>query len=164
MLKHLKTFFNPSSKNYSYTQPKELIISKIKEVFKEKVTLLSSNDMKGIFLSKDTFEIEIISAGYANGVKYSSSLIGEIIETQNGRTQIKTIAKPSVALYILFLIGIVFGIIAFYNFMQTNSFVSLFWSIVIIIGLPTFSIGFSNVAIAAIRERYKMYIDKELKS
>jgi hypothetical protein len=125
--------------------------------------MLSSNDMKGSFLSKDTFEIDIISMGYSKGAKYSSSLIAEIIESQKGITEIKTIAKPSLALYISFLMGIIFGLIALNKFIQTNSYMFLFWSIVFLFGITSLLIGISNVAIATIRERYKMYIDKELK-
>jgi hypothetical protein len=164
MFKYLKPFFNPQTQNFSYRLPKELVIDKIEEVFKQRVSLLSSNDMEGSFLSKDIFKIDILSGFYSKGGKYSSRLIGEIIEYEKGITQIKTIAKPSLTLYIVFFFGVIFGLISFYKFIHTNSFHFLFWSILFLIGITSLSIGFSNAAIVSIRERYKMYIDKELKT
>jgi hypothetical protein len=164
MFEHFKVFFNPIAQNYFYNLPKELVIEKIEKVFKHKVSLLSSNDMEGSFLSKDIFKIDIVSGFYSKGGKYSSRLIGEIIEYEKGITQIKTIAKPSLTLYIGFFFGVIFGLISFYKFAQTNSFKFLFWSILFLIGITALSIGFSSAAIVSIRERYKMYIDKELKT
>jgi len=162
MLKHFKTFFYPVVLTYSYNQSRESVIAKIEEVLQIKVTLLSSNDMTGRFLSSDTFVINTVSPAYTRGVKYGSTLIGQVIELQNGATQIKTKAKPSMALYVLFFVTIIFGIVYLYKFIQTGSTSFLFWSLAMLIIGPAVSIGISNVAIASIRERYKMYIDKEL--
>jgi hypothetical protein len=57
MIKHFKTFFYPDTSIYTYNQSKEVVITKIAEVLKRKVTFLSSNDMKGRFLNGDTFAI-----------------------------------------------------------------------------------------------------------
>jgi hypothetical protein len=164
MIKHFKTFFYPDTSIYTYNQSKEVVITKIAEVLKRKVTFLSSNDMKGRFLNGDTFAIDTVTPAYTRGVKYSSTLIGQVIKLQNGATQIKTKAKPSMALYFLFFVTIIFGIVYLYKFIQTGSTSFLFWSLAMLIIGPALSIGFSNVAIASIRERYKMYIDKELKT
>ncbi|KAA9036502.1 hypothetical protein FW778_17945 [Ginsengibacter hankyongi] len=162
MLRYFKTFFYPDTLTYSYNQSKETVLAKIEEVLKRKVTFLSSNDMKGRFLNSDTFAIDTISPAYTRGVKYSSTLIGQVVELGNETTQIKTKAKPSMALYFLFFVTIIFGIAYLYKFIQTGSTSFLFWSLAMLIIGPALSIGFSNVAIASIRERYRMYIDKEL--
>lgn len=162
MLKHLKTFFYPHTSIYNYNQSKEVVIAKIAELLKRKVTFLSSNDMKGRFFNGDTFAIDTVSPAYTRGVKYSSTLIGQVIELQNGTSQIKTKAKPSLSLYFLFFLTITFGIVYLFKFIQAGSPSFLFGSLAMFIIGPTLSIGISNVAIVAIRERYIMYIDKEL--
>ena len=162
MIQHFKTFFFPDTSIYTYNQSKKVVLTKIDEILKRKVTFLDSNNMKGHFLNGDTFAINTISPALTKGVKYSSTLIGQVIELQNGITQIKTKAKPSIALYFLFFVKIIFGIAYLYKFIQTGSTSFLFWSLAILIIGPALSIGFSNVAITSIRERYKMYIDKEL--
>ena len=162
MIKHFKTFFYPVTLIYSYNQPKEAVIAKIEKVLSRKVTFLGDNDMKGSFLSDDTFTIEMISFAYTNGVKYSSTLIGKVLEPQNGTTHIKIKAKPSFALYSLFFVTTIFGIGYLYKSIQTGSSSFLFWSLGMLIGGPFLSIGISNVAISSILERYKMYIHKEL--
>lgn len=162
MFKYFNTFFYPSTSTYTYNQSKEVVLSKIAEVLKRKVTFLSSNDMKGRFLDSDTFAIDTVSPVDTRGVKYSSTLIGQVIELQNGTTEIRTKAKPSIALYFLFFVTIIFGIGYLYKFIQTSSIDFLFWSLAMLIIGPALSIGFSNVAIASIRERYEMYIDREL--
>jgi len=162
MIKYFKTFFYPSVLTYSYNQPKEFVISKIKEVLENKVTFFSGNDMKGRLLNGDTFAINVVSPAYTRGLKYGSTLVGQISESQKGVTQIKTKAKTSIALYFLFFVTIAFGLAYLYKFKQTGSSEFLLWSLAMLIIGPALSIGFSNVAIASIRERYKMYIDKEL--
>lgn len=163
MFNHLKTFFYPVTLSYSYIQPKEVALAKIDEVLKKKITFLSSNNIKGRFLNSDTFVIDIVSPAYTRGIKYSSTLIGQVIELENGTTQIKTKTKTSLALYFLFFLAIILGIAYFYKFIQSGSTGFLIWSLAFFTIGPSLSIGISNVAIAAIRERYKMYIDKELK-
>ena len=164
MLKHFRTFFYPAVLTYSYNQTKESATAKIEKVLEKKATFLSNNDMTGRFLSSDTFVIHTASPAYTRGVKYGSTLVGQVIESKNGTTQIKTKAKASIALYFLFIVTIVFGLAYLYKFIQSGSTVFLLWSLAMLIIGPALSIGFSNVAIASIRKRYKMYIDKELNS
>ncbi|MEP7237437.1 MAG: hypothetical protein ABI685_06225 [Ferruginibacter sp.] len=164
MIKHFKTFFYPPVLTYLYKQPKECVIAKIKEILERKVTFFTSNDMTGRFLNGDSFVINAESPAYTSRVKYGSSLVGEIIELEKGTTLIKTKTEPSIAFYFLFLITIVFGLIYLYKSIQTGSTEVLLWSLAILIIGPALAIGFSNVAIASIQERYKMYIDKELNS
>ncbi|HEY5771018.1 MAG TPA: hypothetical protein VIS75_00265, partial [Chitinophagaceae bacterium] len=64
----------------------------------------------------------------------------------------------------LFFIAIISGVVYLYKFIQTGSAVLLFWSLVWLFLGPALSIGLSNVGISSIRERYKMYIDKDLKT
>ena len=120
--------------------------------------------MKGRFLSGDIFAIDSVSPAYTRGVKYSSTLIGQVDKSQNGTTQIKTKAKPSIALYFLFFVTIIFGIAYLYKFILTGSTTFLFWSLAMLILGPALSIALSNIANASIRERYRTYIDKELKT
>ena len=162
MLKHFKTFFYPAVLTYSYNLPKELVITKITEVLKKKVTLFSSNDMTGRFLNQDTFAINTVSPANTKGVKYGSTLVGQIIESKNGMTEIRTKAKPSLALYSMFFVTLIFGLTYLYKFIQTGSTGFLFWSLAMLFLGPALSIGFSNVAIYSVRARYKMYIDKAI--
>lgn len=162
MIKYLRNFFYPQSLTYSYNQPKESVISKIEEVLKRKVTPFSSTDMIGSFLNSDTFSIAIISPVYTRGVKYGSTLIGQVIELQKGTTLIKTKVKPGTALYFLFFLSVILGLILLCKFIQAGSAIFLFWSLAMLIIGPALSIGVSNISGTVIRERYKMYIDKEL--
>ena len=164
MIKHFKTFFYPSVLTYSYNLPKEIVIAKIVEVFKEKVTLFSSNDMTGKFINQDKFAINTISIANTRGVKYGSTLIGQIIESERGKTEVKTKTKPSLAFYLIFFITIFLGLFYFFKFVQTGLTEGLFWSLGMIILGPSIAIGLSNVAILSVQERYKMYIDKALKN
>jgi len=164
MLKHFKTFFYPGVLTYSYNLPKELIIAKITDVLLKKVTFFSSNDMKGRFLSPETFAINTAPFANTNGVKYGSTLVGHIIENEKGITTIKTRAKPALVFYFLFFLAIISGLLYLYRFIQTGSTQVLIGSLAALFLGPALSIGFSNVAIHSIRERYKMYIDKELRS
>jgi hypothetical protein len=162
MLKHFKTFFYPAVSTYSYNQPRELVIATITEVLKKKVTPFSSNDMTGKFLNQDTFAINTVSPAFTWGVKYGSTLVGKVMESKNGMTQIRIKARPSFALYSLFFITVIFGLLYLYKFMQTGSSGVLFWSLAMLFLGPALSIGFSNVSMHSVRVRYNLYIDKAL--
>jgi hypothetical protein len=162
MLKHFKTFFYPAVLTYSYNQPKEFVIAKITEVLKEKVTFFSSKDITGRFLNQDTFVINPFFPAHTSAVKFGSTLIGQIIESKNGMTEIRTKAKPSLALYFMFFVTLIFGLLYLYKFMLTGSTEFLFWSLAMVFLGPALSIGFSNVAVYSVRLRYNMYIDKAL--
>jgi hypothetical protein len=164
MIKHLKAFFYPAVLTYSYNHPKELVIEKITEVLKRKATLFTSNDMTGSFRNADIFLINTVSFAYTRGVEYGSTLVGEITESEKGITNIKTKAKPALVFYFLFFLAIILGLFYLYNFLQTGLTTSLCWSLGLLIVGPAVCIGFSNVAIYAVRERYLTYIDKELKT
>jgi hypothetical protein len=97
-------------------------------------------------------------------VMLGSTLVGTINKTRSGATEIETKGRPGFGLYFLFVLSLIFGFGYMYEFIRTGSTVFLFWSLAIIIFVPALSIGFSNVFIASIRERYMRYIDKELKT
>ncbi|MFZ1304552.1 MAG: hypothetical protein WAR80_01855 [Ferruginibacter sp.] len=164
MIRHLKTFFYPAVLTYTYNYPKELVIAKITEVLKREATLFTSNDMTGRFRNPDTFVIDTVSFAYTRGVKYGSMLVCEITESEKGIINIKTKAKPALVFYFLFFLAIILGLFYLYNFLQTSLTTSLCWSLGLLIVGPAICIGFSNVAIYSVRERYLMYIDKELKT
>ena len=130
----------------------------------KKVTFFDTNDMTGYFLNGDTFAVNVVPAASTTGVRFGSTLVGEIIESQKGSTKIKTKVKPGIELYCIFFLAIVFGLACLYQFIKTGSVSILFWSLAMLIIGPVLSIGLSNVAIASVRERYRMYIDKELKA
>lgn len=162
MVKYFRTFFYPAVITYSYGQSKESVIAKIGEVLEKKVTFFSSNDMAGHFLNGDTFTINAVFPMYPKWVKYRTRLVGQVTGSQKGPTQIHTKATPGSVWYVLFFVTIIAGLIYAYKFMQTSTADYLFWSLAMLLIAPALAIGLSNVAIAVIRERYKMYIDKEL--
>ena len=109
MIKNLKTFFYPVALTYSYNKPKDFVITRIAEVFEEKVTLFGSNDIIGKFLNQTTFTINTYSPIHTHGAKYSSTLVGQIFESGDGITEIRTKAKPSLALYAMFFVTPILG-------------------------------------------------------
>ena len=162
MIKHLKDFFYPPVLAFTYNQPKEIIIDKIKEVLSKKVTFFSSRDMTGMFLTENMFTISLVVSVLAARPLLGFTLVGDIFELRRGVTEIRTKPRPSIGLYLLFFVAIILSIVNFYEFINTGSAGFLFWSLGILFGGACLSIGLSNVGTAAIYERYKMYIDKEL--
>jgi len=163
MINYFKSFFYPPVLTHRYNHSKELVVAKINEVLKNKVRLFSSNDMYGKFLDSDTFRINVHSIAYTRGVKYGSTLIGKITALNTGITEIKTVAKPSTAFYFLFFVITIFSLGFIYKSIAAGSLVFLSLSLLLFITGSLLTIGLSNVTIASIRERYVMYIDKELK-
>jgi len=158
MIRHVKIFFYPPVVTYSYHKPKEIVIDKISELLSKRTTFLGSHDITGMFYISLVYHMS--TAKFIFG----STLVGDIIESRGGITEIRTKARPSFASYFLFFIAIISGVVYLCKFMQTGSAVFLFWSLVWLFLVTALSIGLSNVGIASIRERYKMYIDKNLKA
>jgi len=57
-------------------------------------------------LNRVTFEIEIIQYPLSGGIKYNSSLVGQVIEFNYEITLVKAKAKPSIAIYVVFFVSI----------------------------------------------------------
>jgi len=164
MIRHIKIFFYPPVLTYSYNKPKEIVIDKISAVLSRKTTFLGSHDITGMFLTGNMFYIRLVYPMSAAKFMFGSTLVGDIIESRRGMTEIKTKARPSFGSYFLFFIAIISGAIYIYKFIQTGSGAVLFWSLLWLFLGPALSIGLSNVGISHIHERYKMYIDKDLKA
>lgn len=162
MLNQIQTFFFPQPTTYLYSSSKELVIENLGEIFNRKWTLLDSNNLLGEFTNKDTFEIWMKSAAFKTGLIGNSRLVGEIIELQNGQTEIILKPKPNRGLYSVFFVFIVFSLIYLFNFLQDGSVKFLLWSGLMLIGGPILSIVISNVQIHALKENYIKYIDKNL--
>jgi hypothetical protein len=164
MFKYIKTFFKPDTLIYSYNKPKELIIDKIYKSFEEKVTFFSDRDTKCSFINDDTFELSSTSPAWTNNIKYSSTLIGKIIELENGTCQIKIQIKSGIVFFIFFFITPIFGIIYFFEFTKTSLISYLFWGLGMFIIGPILSISIASVGNSGILKRFEMYIDKVLKN
>jgi len=164
MLKYLRTFFSPGTLIYSYNHPKDLIVEKVAEIVANKLTFLGSNDMTGHFLDRDTFAINLNSPAFTYGIKYRSILVGKIVETQKEKTEIRARAKPAWILYLLFFITIILGLVYLFKYFQTNYVNSLYWSLAMLLAGPVICIWFSNVANAAICERFEKYMNRQLKT
>lgn len=164
MIRYFKTFFYPETIIYSYSLPIETVLSRIAAVLEKRPGLLGYRDIKGRFLNSNTFAISTISLAYATGVNYGSRLTGQVVQTQNGSTQIKTKVRPGIGLYILFFATLLFGIAYLIGYFKSGTTGFLPWSLALMVFGPAISIGFSKVAIASIHERYREYIDKELKA
>ena len=165
MLRHVKIFFYPPLLTYSYSKPKEIVIDKIAEVLNKKTTFLGSHDITGMFLTGNMFYISLVKYPMSAATfMLGSTLVGDIVESRRGITEIRTKARPGFGSYFLFFIAIISGVVYLSKFVQTGSIEFLFWSLVWLFLGTALSIGLSNVGISSIRERYKMYIDKDLKA
>lgn len=163
MIKHIRTFFFPNQTIHLYNSSKELITEKLNEIFNRKWTLFDSNNLLGEFIEKDTFEISMKSAAYKTGLIGNAIMVGEIIELQNGQTEIILKVKPNKGLYTMFFVFILIGLIYLFNSIYTGSSRYLLISIAMLIGGPLLCIGISNVQIHALKENFINYIDKNLK-
>jgi hypothetical protein len=164
MIKHIRTFFYPNSTTYYYELPKEVVVSKVDEVLNRKKTFLDTNDLSGKFTDKNIFSLWLLSGAHVEGGMMKSSLVGHIVESQNGQTVIDLKERPAPGLYIWFFISIAAGLAYLYKFVQTGSLATLFKSIGILVGGTVLCIRISQVAILAIRERYLTYLDKKIRA
>jgi len=162
MLKHLETFFYPPVQTYFYRMPKDSVVAKITEILSTCTTLVDTRDMKGKFMTRDTFAISLVSYAYTRGVKYGSTLVGQIIESKNGAVEVRTKAKPSRVLYLIFFASIIISVSFFYKYIQTGLTEPIFWSLGILFLGPFLAVWISDVTMYSIRSRYDSYIHKAL--
>ncbi|MES2617727.1 MAG: hypothetical protein V4613_07610 [Bacteroidota bacterium] len=163
MIKHIRTFFFPHQILYTFSLSKELIVARLDEVLNRKWTLLDNNNLLGEFKNKDTFEIWMKSAAYGTGLIGKSKLVAEILESQNGQTEVKLKAKPNIGLYIWFFVFVAFSIVYLCDAINTGSIKFILLSCLMLIGGPLLCVGISNVQIAALKDNYIKYIDKNLR-
>ncbi|MEZ4805702.1 MAG: hypothetical protein R2852_09530 [Bacteroidia bacterium] len=164
MINFVRTFFSPNQSIYLYNSSKELIVSKLNDVLNRKWNLFDSNNLEGEFIHKETFEIRMKSSGYKTGLIGSSSMIGDIKETNDGQTEINLKVKPYFGLYILFFIFIVFSVVYLFDSLNACSIKYALLSCIMLIGGPLLCIWISNIQIAVIKENYVKYIDTLLRA
>jgi hypothetical protein len=156
MLKHLVTFFYPKSKDFHYQESSEVVKAKVNSVLNRKFSIWDTTDITGRFTSEDTFVI------FLSGRRPpSSGLSCKIIQQEDGTTIIRTKAGPGME-YFFFFLSLIGGIAYMYNAFQKESGSFYLLSIACMVLGPILSIGYSNVSIGAINERYWLYIHKEL--
>ena len=157
MLRYIKSFFSPSVLIYRYDLPEQEVVDKISEIISEKITIVGRSDIRGAFLTNDTFFMGTYSSS-----NLDSTLVGKINELKKESTEIKIKAKPSFVLYIIFFVTVVSGLINFIRFLQEGATALLFLSLAILIIGPIFSICLSVIGNRIIEKKYKTYIDEEL--
>lgn len=164
MYQYFKKFFNPPTLAYSYNKPRASVIAELNDIFQQKVSMFTNNDVTGKFKSENKFVLDVVSPAYTRGGKYSATLEAEIMEKEKDYTTIKTRVSPNPVWYLLFFLSIVFSLILFYNYISTGLIKFLFGSVAMLFCGPFISVALSNIGIGIIRERYYLYIHKKLKS
>ncbi len=156
MLKHLVTFFYPKSKDFHYQESSEVVKAKVNGVLERNYSIWDTTDIRGRFTSEDIFEVYLSSER-----PFTSTLSCKIIQQEDGTTIIRTKAGPGME-YLFFFLSLIVGIAYMYNAFQKESGSFYLLSIACMVLGPILSIGYSNVSIGAINERYWLYIHKEL--
>jgi hypothetical protein len=164
MLKPLKTFFYPKTVIYTYNESEQVVLKKIVDALERKVTLFGSNDTTGRLVDFDTFVLEMWPGGFNSSAKFTSTLVGQVVQLQNGMTEVRTKTKASIGLYVLFFTTIFFGLSFLFVLLQMGARNMLVGPFAILLIGPSLCVGFSHVANTAIQDRYRLYIDKELKA
>lgn len=131
--------------------------SKVEEILNRKWTLFDNNNLQGNFINQNTFEIRM------KGLRAHTALQAEIIESQNGLTEIRLKARIIKEIYIWFFLSFAISIVFLIQFSLTGSIQFLFWSIVFPTLGPLLCIGISKVRIEALKENYVKYIDKDIR-
>ncbi len=160
----LQPLFSTSIKKYTYEISFERVRSDLEAIFHKSGKLFGSIDIYARFTGGDTFEIETISMVMTNGVKYGSTLYGTVQKEGENKTVIVTETKPAVSFKILFWLLIIvslFCIIKSIFYQQLE----LFW-LGIVFGTigPFLTIKLASINTAGVEERYRLFIDKKLKS
>ncbi len=163
MIIHIRTFFFPNQYYYKYDLSKELIVSKLNDVFNRKWNLFDSNNLEGEFIHKETFVFRMKSAAFKTGLIGNSSMTGYIKEIGNGQTEINLKLKPYIGLYITFILFVVSSLVYLYNSLDIGSILYTLLSCLWLIGGPLLCIWISTVQNEALMQNYIKYLDKMLR-
>lgn len=160
----LSNLFSPIHSSYHYNKPKEAVKQQIEAVISKGVKFVSEPDLSGRFVTSDSFVFSTSSGAYTGGIKFGSTLQGNIIGAENDVTRLETKTEASsaykIACYILLLFGGVLLIKAIYD----SSLDTLGWAVVLLVLGPAVCNWMAGIANETVLDRYKRYIDKELRA
>lgn len=164
MFNKLSIIFKPDSTSFIYDKEKEIVITSVKKVLKQKETLMNVFDIDGNFISKNEFEYNLISYAVTYGAKFSPTMYGKIESVDINKTKITLTPQNTWTIYILWLVtfsaAIVCLIKLFYHFEIKGV---LFLLGFLFLG-PVILKTIVEAGISALNLRYKMYIDKEIRA
>jgi len=139
------------------------IINKVTNFFNKNKGLLDVTHISGKFKNIDSFEIQINHIAFIKGGIGKTKLIGQVSELQNGETNITLTSQIAIGYYIWFFISISFGITYSFFLLESGNFNYLFSIILTLFIVPFLCVFISNIAVSALFERYKKYIDRMLR-
>ena len=148
-------FFNYPNQSYSYKLSKKELYERLSAIFDQNSKETNSSQYSGNLSSNDTFELEISQIALIKGFLGKTKLVGHISSKSVDQSTIEINIKSAIGYYIWFILGIIFGIVYFFQFIDSSNLNYLFASAFSLIFVPILFIqifkGFAN----ALKERFE---------
>jgi hypothetical protein len=141
MINRVKQFFSKETHNYTYSLPKDEVISKIISLFEANKKSLTFSDIKIDYLSDNSFSLAY-NSGALLSRWYSSKLNGLVNAGNNNskQTDVTTNIKISWVLYLKFFIFLILGLIYLIASLVTYNKTALLNASILIIAIPAFCV------------------------
>jgi hypothetical protein len=110
------------------------------------------------------FSLWINSPVMTWGLRYGSTLIGDVIESDKTHTDVIIRFRSSLAFKLLAVLAVLLGIIFLFRLINEYSIDSLLWGLAMIFLGPVICNWFAGVSNASLQSRYVTFIHRPLKS
>ncbi len=148
-------FLNYPNQSYSYKLSKKELYERLSSIFEQNSKETNSSQYSGNLSSNDTFELEISHVALIKGFLGKTKLVGHISSEGVDQSTIEINIKPAIGYYVWYILGIIFGIVYIFQFIDSSNLNYLFASAFSLIIVPILFVqifkGFAN----ALKERFE---------
>jgi hypothetical protein len=160
----LRYLLTSEVKTYQYAVPREAVIEKMTEIFNKSGKFLSDPDFDGCFTEGNSFEMSVDSGVVTFGnVKFGSILYGKVRAYDSNQTIIETEVKARFPIKLTAIVIPLVGFVSLYLVLLNFSWQSCLTAVAMILLSPLICNWFAGVFNATIRERFDVYIDREIR-
>jgi hypothetical protein len=149
---------------YTYQEPAGVIKEKITALLNRSGKFWSGPDIDGRFVSADRFTLIAASGAYTQGVKYASTLYGQVMDSEDAPTRIEIKICASRAYKTICSAAVVLGSILLLMAVSALSLEFLLVALAMLVLGPLGCNWLAGIANETVKDRYLRYIHRELRS
>jgi hypothetical protein len=150
--------FNYLNQSYSYKLSKKELHERLSAIFDQNSKEKYSSQYTGNLSSNDTFELAISHVALIKGFLGKTKLVGHISSEGVDQTTIEIKIKPAIGYYVWFILGIIFGIVYIFQFIDSRNLNYLVASAFSLIIVPFLFVQIFKVFANALKKRFEKHI------
>jgi len=146
--------------SYQLPVPEEKLLSALREELETTAYTLQTLSVQGR-VHGNSFFMELMPIGHEQPITFNSTLQGNVLAIDPGRSRIILHINRSFGVYVLSVVSIIAGLILLVSYLRAPVKTAfLGWGLMMLLGGPCFCIWRSNISGDTLKERFEMILNR----